>query len=91
MKILNTCKDSSSKEANSDVLASIGGDGWSETVSRILYKPLAEAEDLIYEVQQNDSISRGSYTNCETNKELSQYLKDLAEKLTDAADKIAAL
>lgn len=56
-----------------------------------MYKPLAEADDLIYEVQQNDRISRGSYTNCETNKELAQYIKDLAEKLTDAAEKIAAL
>ena len=91
MKILNACKDTADKKENSAVVASSGSDGWPDTVSRILYWPMSDAEDLIYEVQNNESVSKGSYTDCETNAELAKYLRELAEKFTDAADKIAAL
>lgn len=58
-------------------------DGWSEEVQETLEDVFTDLERLMYEVR---NCVRGAYTHANTNDELSDYTKELAEELGSVAD-----
>lgn len=60
-------------------------DGWSENVRDDLEESFSNLESLMYEVR---NCVRGCYTNSETNAELAEYIRGLAEELKSAADMV---
>ena len=63
--------------------------GWSEDVRNALDdNGFSDIESMIYEVR---NCIRGCYTNANTNTELADYIRGLAEGLQRAADEIESL
>lgn len=58
-------------------------DGWSKEVRETLEDVFTDLERLMYEVR---NCVRGAYTQANTNDELSDYIKELAEGLGSVAD-----
>ena len=58
-------------------------DGWSEEVRDCLEDVFSDLEQLMYEVR---NCVRGCYTNANTNEELAEYVRSLAEALSSSAD-----
>lgn len=58
-------------------------DGWSEEVRDCLEDVFSDLEQLMYEVR---NCVRGCYTNANTNEELAEYVRSLADELGSVAD-----
>lgn len=58
-------------------------DGWSEEVRDCLEDVFSDLESLMYEVR---NCVRGAYTRANTNEELADHIKELAEVLSSSAD-----
>ena len=61
---------------------------WDDNVKECLSGVLKSFNDLQYEI---DNTAKGSFSNCKTTLELSEYLKSLTEEIKLAAEKIANL
>ena len=58
-------------------------DGWSDEVRDCLEDTFAGLESMMYEVR---NCVRGSYTGANTNEELADHIRELAEALSSSAD-----
>ena len=58
-------------------------DGWSTDVQDTLEGIFGNLERLMYEVR---NCRRGSYTQCDTNEQLAEYIHELADDLSSVAD-----
>lgn len=58
-------------------------DGWSEEVRDCLGDVFSDLEQLMYEVR---NCVRGCYTRANTNEELADHIRELAEDLSSSAD-----
>jgi len=63
-------------------------DGWDENELDFLTEVLDKIYDLKYEVE---SCRRGAFTSCETYEELSDYVRELADGLGEAADILSGM
>jgi hypothetical protein len=66
------------------------GNGWSSVMEEVssLERVLNDISELQYELK---NCVRGAYSDCSTTKELSIYVKRLAQKLDEAGDDIASV
>ena len=58
-------------------------DGWSDEVRDCLEDTFAGLEQLVYEVR---NCVRGAYTGANTNEELADHIRELAEALSSSAE-----
>ena len=63
-------------------------DGWNDQVQETLNDVISNLESFIYEIR---NCVKGAYTRVETHSALADYIRNLAEDLTYAADEIENL
>jgi len=70
------------------ITESFGDDGWNDDVKETLNEVISNLESFIYEIK---NCVKGAYTNAKTHAALADYIRNLAEDLTYAADEIENL
>ena len=70
------------------ITESFGEDGWNDEVRETLTEVISNLESFIYEIR---NCVKGSYTNAKTHSALADYIRNLSEDLTYAADEIENL